>query len=98
METEPTVELADLYTELRFGPHGIAFLTDAIIMQRYVEIEGQLRRALSVVKVRSSGHSKDIREYEITQGGLVIMGTPLADYLGVLSGSPRQRGGGEPAR
>ena len=54
-----TVELEDSYTDLRFSPQGIAFLTDAIIIQRYVEIDGQLRRALAVVKVRSSQHSKD---------------------------------------
>ena len=47
-----TVELEDTYTDLRFSPQGIAFLTDAIIIQRYVEIDAQLRRALAVVKVR----------------------------------------------
>ena len=47
-----TVELADSYTDLRFSPQGIAFLTDAIIIQRYIEIDGQLRRAMAVVKVR----------------------------------------------
>ena len=64
-----TVELADSYTDLRFSPQGIAFLTDAIIIQRYVEIDGQLRRALAVVKVRSSPHSKELREYEISSDG-----------------------------
>ncbi len=47
-----TVELADSYVDLRFSPQGIAFLTDAIIIQRYVEIDGELRRAIAVVKVR----------------------------------------------
>src|SRR5690606_14469248 len=61
-----TVELADSYTDLRFSPQGIAFLTDAIIIQRYLEIDGELRRALTVAKLRSSAHSKDLREYEIT--------------------------------
>src|SRR5207237_7671261 len=68
-----TVELADSYVDLRFSPQGIAFLTDAIIIQRSVELDGQLRRALSVVKVRASQHSKELREYEITSedGSLV---------------------------
>ena len=53
-----TVELADSYVDLRFSPQGIAFLTDAIIIQRYIEIDGELRRAIAVVKVRASQHSQ----------------------------------------
>jgi len=61
-----TVELADSYVDLRISPHGIAFLTDAILIQRYLENDGQLRRAMGVVKLRASQHSKDLRQYEIT--------------------------------
>ncbi len=84
-----TIELEDSYTDLRFSRQGIAFLTDAIIIQRYVEIDGQLRRALSVVKVRSSQHSKDLREYEITSEGGIVVGQPLKGYEGLLTGTPR---------
>src|SRR5450432_2108754 len=84
-----TVELADSYTDLRFSPQGIAFLTDAIIIQRYVELDGQLKRALAVVKVRSSQHSKDLREYEITAEGGIVVGQVLKGYEGVLTGTPR---------
>jgi len=84
-----TVELADSFTEFRFSPHGIAFLTDAIIIQRYVEIDGQLKRALSVVKVRSSQHSKQLKEYEITGDGGVVVGKALKGYEGLLTGAPR---------
>jgi circadian clock protein KaiC len=49
-----TVEMADSYVDLRFGPHGIAFLTDAIVIERYLEIDGQLRRAMGVVKLHAS--------------------------------------------
>ena len=86
-----TVEVADSYTDLRFSPEaqGIAFLTDAIIIQRYLEIEGQLRRALAVVKVRSSQHSKDLREYEISSEGGIVVGQSLKGYDGLLTGSPR---------
>ncbi len=83
-----TVELVDSYTDLQFSPQGVAFLTDAILMQRYVELEGQLRRAISVVKIRSSPHSKDLREYEITQDGLVVTERAIAGYEGILSGAP----------
>jgi circadian clock protein KaiC len=84
-----TVELADSYTDLRFSPQGIAFLTDAIIIQRYVEIDGQLKRALSVVKVRSSQHSKELREYEISSDGGIVVGAVLKGYEGLLTGTPK---------
>jgi circadian clock protein KaiC len=83
-----TVELPDSFTSLSFSPHGIAFLNDAIIMQRYLEIGGQLRRALSVVKLRGSQHSKDLREYEIKSSGMVAVGEPLRSYEGLLTGAP----------
>jgi circadian clock protein KaiC len=83
-----TVELADSYVDLRFSPHGIAFLTDAIIIQRYIELDGQLRRAMAVVKVRASQHSKDLREYEITPDGGIILGQGLRGYEGLLTGTP----------
>jgi len=83
-----TVEMADSYTGLRFSPHGVAFLTDAILMQRYVEIDGQLKRALSIVKVRSSQHSKDLREYEISPDGGIVVGGVLSGYEGILTGTP----------
>ena len=62
-----TAELEDSYMDLRFSPHGTAFLTDAIIMQRYIELKGQLQRIMAVVKVRGSAHSKDLRAFEITE-------------------------------
>ena len=82
-----TSELEDRYTDLRFSPIGTAFLVDAIVVQRYVEIAGQFRRALSVVKVRGSEHSKDIRFYEIDNDGIVI-GELLDEYVGIFSGRP----------
>lgn len=83
-----TVELDDSYVGLRFSPQGIAFLADAVIIQRYVELDGQLRRAMSIVKVRASQHSKDLREYEITADGGLVVGAPLRGYDGLLSGAP----------
>lgn len=83
-----TSELEDRYTDLRFSPYGSAFLADAIIVQRYVEIVGQFKRAFSVVKVRSSAHSKDIRLYEITDDGIVL-GETLSEYAGIMTGRPR---------
>jgi len=82
-----TAELEDRYSDLRFSPHGTAFLTDAIILQRYLEIGGQLKRVMAVVKVRASDHSKDLRSFEITDDGIVV-GERLGDYEGLLTGSP----------
>ena len=82
-----TAELEDSYTELRFSPHGTAFLTDVIIMQRYIELRGCLQRVMSVVKVRGSAHSKEIRTYEITKTGIAV-GGPLSHYDGLLTGHP----------
>ena len=80
-------ELEDRYTDLRFSPYGSAFLADAIIVQRYIEIVGQFRRVCSVVKVRGSDHSKDIRLFDITDDGIVI-GEALSGYDGIMSGRP----------
>jgi circadian clock protein KaiC len=82
-----TCELEDRFDELRFSPYGAAFLTDAIIVQRYVEIEGVLRRVLAVVKVRNSEHRSELHCYEITPDGIVI-GDSLGGYEGLLSGRP----------
>jgi circadian clock protein KaiC len=85
-----TAEIKDSYVDLRFSPHGTAFLTDAIIMQRYVELKGQLQRVVAVVKMRESAHSKDVRLFDITDDGIVI-GERLADYEGLLTGRPHHR-------
>jgi circadian clock protein KaiC len=82
-----TSELEDRYTDLRFSPFGSAFLADAIIVQRYAEIAGQLKRVFAVVKVRGSQHSKDIRAFDITGEGIVI-GETLSEYAGILTGRP----------
>ncbi|MGJ7519533.1 RAD55 family ATPase [Variovorax sp. LT1P1] len=86
-------ELEDRYTDLRFSPYGTAFLTDAIIVQRYVELQGQLKRVMGVVKVRNSAHSHDLRPYEITDAGLVI-GAPVPAMDAMLTGHPRPLGPG----
>jgi len=82
-----TAEVEDSYTDLRFSPHGTAFLTDAIIMQRYIVLQGQLRRLMGIVKVRGSAHSKDLRAFEITNEG-IVMGETLGSYEGLLTGNP----------
>ncbi len=86
-----TVEVSDSYIDLRFSPHGTAFLTDGIILQRYVELDGQLQRLMGIVKLRGSQHSKELKLYEITREGLV-MGTGLSGYEGLMTGRTTRLG------
>jgi circadian clock protein KaiC len=82
-----TTELEDRYTDLRFSPYGNAFLADAIVMQRYIELAGEFKRVISVVKVRGSAHSKAIRLFDIENDSIII-GAGLTEYGGILSGHP----------
>lgn len=85
-----TSELEDRYTDLRFSPYGTAFLTDAIIVQRYVEIDSRLLRVMAVVKVRSSAHSDQLRLFRIDDHG-IRMGEALPDREGLLGGRPTKK-------
>ncbi|MBA3771849.1 MAG: AAA family ATPase [Ramlibacter sp.] len=87
-----TSELEDRYTDLRFSPYGTAFMTDAIIVQRYIEVEGRLRRVLAVIKVRDSDHSDDLRAYTIEADGIHI-GENLPGEEGLLGGRPTRKSG-----
>lgn len=85
-----TSELEDRYSDLRFSPYGTAFLTDAIVVQRYVEIDSHLKRVMAVVKVRASAHSDQLRLFSIDDHGIHI-GEMLPDHEGLLSGQPTRR-------
>ena len=82
-----TSELEDRYSELRFSPYGTAFLTDAIIVQRYIEVDSRLQRMLAVVKVRASAHSNALHLFHIDDDGIKI-DEMLAGYEGLLGGRP----------
>jgi circadian clock protein KaiC len=84
-----TLEMVESFTELPFSSYSISFLTDDIIRLRYIEIAGHLRKILMVVKMRGGGHSKEIREYEITTDG-VVMGEPLTGYDRMITGLPKR--------
>jgi circadian clock protein KaiC len=85
-----TSELEDRYTDLRFSPYGAAFLTDAIIVQRYIEVDSRLLRVIAVVKVRASGHSNQLREFSIDEAGIHI-GQMLPEQEGLLGGRPTRK-------
>ena len=85
-----TSELEDRYTDLRFSPYGTAFMTDAIIVQRYIEMDSRLLRVMAVVKVRASAHSNELRLFTIDESGLRI-GDRLDGQEGLLGGQPSRR-------
>lgn len=82
-----TSELEDRYIDLRFSPYGTAFLTDAIIVQRYIEVGSRLQRVMAVVKMRASAHSNELHLFHIDDQGIQI-GPMLADHEGLLGGKP----------
>ena len=77
---------------MQFSHYTISFLTDDIIRLRYVEIDGQLRKAIMVIKMRGGNHSKDIREYVITDKGVVVIGPRHTDYARLTTGLPERTG------
>ncbi len=87
-----TVEVEDKFTEMSFSHYTISFLTDDIIRMRYVEIDGQLRKVIVVIKMRGGNHSKDIREYVITDKGVVVIHPRRTDYTGLTTGIPERTG------
>ena len=81
-----TVAQHGLVGEMR-SPVDVTYLADTVLLLRYFEAMGQVRRAISVVKKRAGPHERTIREYEIGEGG-VTLGEPLNQFQGVLRGVP----------
>ncbi|HTL48977.1 MAG TPA: ATPase domain-containing protein [Verrucomicrobiae bacterium] len=69
------------------SPADITYLADAVIMLRYFEFQGQIKKAISVIKKRTGAHENTIREYLIGAEGLRL-GEPLNEFQGVLTGCP----------
>jgi circadian clock protein KaiC len=76
-------------------PLDISYLSDAVLMLRYFEAEGQVRRAISLVKKRSGAHEGTIREFRLTARGLQV-GPPLTKFRGIFTGTPVYEGGLNP--
>jgi circadian clock protein KaiC len=64
-------------------------MADTLVLLRYFEAEGQVRKAVSVLKSRAGEHETTIREYTLSSNAGVTVGEPLRDFQGVLSGVPR---------
>ncbi len=87
-----TVEVEDTFTRFSFSHYTSSFLTDDILRLRYVEIDGQLRKIMVVIKMRGGNHSKDIREYIITDKGVVVIRPRSTEYEGLTPGFPVRTG------
>ncbi len=75
-------------------PVDASYMADNVVLFRYFETSGEIRQAISMVKKRTGKHERTIREFSLSEHGLVI-GKPLVDFHGVLSGTPAFRGSRE---
>src|SRR5688500_5233624 len=75
------------------APVDVTYLADTVVLLRYFEALGRVRRAMSVIKKRTGAHEDTIREYRIGRSGLTL-GDPLVNFHGVLQGVPTMIGGG----
>jgi circadian clock protein KaiC len=73
------------------SPVDVTYLADTVILLRYFEAFGTVRRAISVMKKRTGRHENTIREFHISQNGITV-GPPLAEFQGVLRGIPEFTG------
>jgi circadian clock protein KaiC len=90
-----TAEVSEAFSEARFTTERVSFITDEIIVQRYIEMKGELRRVMAVIKMRGSDHTHEFRTYDITGTGVVV-GDSLTEYDGIITGVPTLRA--EPVR
>jgi circadian clock protein KaiC len=85
-----TAEVSEAFSEARFTTEKVSFITDEIIVQRYIEMEGELKRVMAVIKMRGSDHSHEFRLYEVGANGVVV-GDSLTEYDGIITGVPTLR-------
>jgi circadian clock protein KaiC len=82
-----TSEIAEMFGTFIVSEYGISFVADNVVLLRYVEMEGRVARAISVLKMRGSDHDKSVREFQITaQAGLEVL-QPFEKYDAVLTGA-----------
>ncbi|MCK4815018.1 response regulator, partial [bacterium] len=84
-----TNENLDILGNTKTTEEVLSFMLDSVISVRYVEIDSEIKRAISVVKMKGSDHDKRIREFVINEGGIEI-GLPFSEHEGVSSGAPHR--------
>jgi circadian clock protein KaiC len=72
------------------APVDASYLADAVMLMRYFESEGEIRQAISVVKMRGGDHERTIREFRM-RAGQIHVGPPLRDFHGIFTGAPSKR-------
>ncbi len=87
------LEALAMSPDMGFTGQQVSFITDDIIVQRFVEIDGQMEKLLAVVKMRRSQHSQEFWQYSISGTG-ATMREPLRGYHGILTGTPERRAAG----
>jgi circadian clock protein KaiC len=70
------------------APVDLTYLSDSVVLLRYFEAQGRVRRAISVIKKRAGQHEDTIREYQITASGIRV-GAPITAFQGILTGVPQ---------
>jgi circadian clock protein KaiC len=83
-----TAEIGQLLGSAQLIGHGVSFIADNLIQMRYVEIDGRLERAISVIKARGIQHDSELRSLTIGSGGLQVVKGRFKDMRGVLTGLP----------
>jgi circadian clock protein KaiC len=86
---------AGLVGETLESPVDLSYLTDTVILLRYFEAFGEIRKAISLVKRRSGAHENTVRELRVGDGGLRV-GKEIKEFQGVLSGRLQYSGAAEP--
>ena len=85
----------DLLGSMQTGGLNISYVADTVLLLRFFETDGRIRKAISVIKSRSGAHEETIRELRVGSGGIRI-GEPLSDFRGVLTGTPSYGGAAAP--
>ncbi|MFB6251311.1 MAG: ATPase domain-containing protein [Halobellus sp.] len=80
-------EVASITGEFQATNVGISYLADNIVFLRHIEINGEMRKVIGVLKMRTSDFERTLREFEITRNGIKV-GGPLTELRGILRGTP----------
>ena len=80
-------EISKISGDYSLTEFGTSYIVDSIILMRYIEYMGEIKRTIGVLKKRMSSHEKTLREFKITNYGIEV-GSPISNLQGVLSGNP----------
>jgi circadian clock protein KaiC len=81
-------ELENITGDFRATDEGVSYLADNVIFLRYIEVRGEMQKAIGVLKKRAGNFEKTLRRLQITQYGIKV-GQPLTGLHGILSGTPK---------